>query len=91
MGSSKGTTGFTDAPRECDRKARTFLLPPIQVIDSECTNYQSMVYKNIREESQKLKVAAEWFPKFDCTDIIKRIDFAVKIKRDAESFDFEDE
>ena len=50
-----------------------------------------MVYKNIREESQKLKVAAEWFPKFDCTDIIKRIDFAVKIKRDAESFDFEDE
>ena len=50
-----------------------------------------MAYKNIREESQKLKVAADWFPKFDCTDIIKRIDFAVKIKRDAASIDFEDE
>ena len=50
-----------------------------------------MANKNIREESQKLKVAATWFPEFDCTDIIKRIDFAVKIKRDAASFDFEDE
>ena len=50
-----------------------------------------MGYENLREESQKLKVAADWFPKFDCTDIIKRIDFAVKIKRDAESFNFEDE
>lgn len=50
-----------------------------------------MGYENLREESQKLKVAADWFPKFDCTDIIKRIDFAVKIKRDAASIDFEDE
>ncbi|MBR5644499.1 MAG: hypothetical protein IKW77_09955 [Salinivirgaceae bacterium] len=50
-----------------------------------------MAYENLREESQKLKVAADWFPKFDCTDIIKRIDFAVKIKRDAASIDFEDE
>jgi len=50
-----------------------------------------MMYENLREESQKLKVAADWFPKFDCTDIIKRIDFAVKIKRDAVSIDFEDE
>lgn len=50
-----------------------------------------MMYENLREESQKLKVASDWFPKFDCTDIIKRIDFAVKIKRDAVSIDFEDE
>ena len=35
--------------------------------------------RNIREESLKLKVAADWFAKFDCTDIIGRIDFAVKL------------
>lgn len=33
----------------------------------------------LREESLKLKVAADWFAKFDCTDIIGRIDFAVKL------------
>ena len=33
----------------------------------------------LREESLKLKVAADWFAKFDCTDIIGRIDFAVKM------------
>lgn len=49
-----------------------------------------MLYENIREESLKLKVAADWFPKFDCTDIIGRIDFAVKIKR-TNAIDFEDE
>ncbi len=42
-----------------------------------------MLYKNIREESLKLKVAADWFPKFDCTDLIGRIDFAVKCKEAA--------
>ncbi|MBP5420201.1 MAG: hypothetical protein J6Y72_10375 [Bacteroidales bacterium] len=39
-----------------------------------------MLYENIREESLKLKVAADWFPKFDCTDLIGRIDFAVKAR-----------
>lgn len=46
-----------------------------------------MTYGNIREESLKLKVASDWFPKFDCTDIINRIDFAVKIKRKASATD----
>ncbi|MBO7433651.1 MAG: hypothetical protein J6U13_07885 [Salinivirgaceae bacterium] len=50
-----------------------------------------MLYENIREESLKLKVAADWFPKFDCTDIIGRIDFAVKIKRLGNAIDFGDE
>ena len=50
-----------------------------------------MLYENIREESLKLKVAADWFPKFDCTDIIGRIDFAVKIKRTDNAIDFGDE
>ena len=50
-----------------------------------------MLYENIREESLKLKVAADWFPKFDCTDIIGRIDFAVKIKRPDNAVDFGDE
>ena len=50
-----------------------------------------MLYDNLREESLKLKVAADWFPKFDCTDIINRIDFAVKIKRTDNAIDFEDE
>ena len=50
-----------------------------------------MLYENIREESLKLKVAADWFPKFDCTDIIGRIDFAVKIKRTDNAVDFGDE
>lgn len=40
----------------------------------------SMAYDStLREESLKLKVAADWFAKFDCTDIIGRIDFAVKM------------
>ena len=48
-------------------------------------------YENIREESLKLKVAADWFSKFDCTDIIGRIDFAVKVRRSADSIQFDDE
>ncbi len=48
-------------------------------------------YENIREESLKLKVAADWFSKFDCTDIIGRIDFAVKIRRSADSIQFDDD
>lgn len=46
---------------------------------------------NIREESLKLKVAADWFPKFDCTNIIGRIDFAVKILRKQSEIQFDDE
>ena len=36
--------------------------------------------KQIREESLKNKIAQQFFSAFDCTDIIKRIDFAVKPK-----------
>lgn len=36
--------------------------------------------KQIREESLKKKIAQQFFSAFDCTDIIKRIDFAVKPK-----------
>ncbi len=43
------------------------------------------MYQNIREEALKLKVAADWFERFDCTDIIGRIDFAVKIPTDGKS------
>lgn len=55
------------------------------MIDSRnATTINQMSYdSNIREESLKLKVASDWFPKFDCTDIVNRIDFAVKIKRKA--------
>ena len=37
-----------------------------------------MGYSNIREESLKNKVAQDFFGDFDCTEIIKDIDFAVK-------------
>ncbi len=55
------------------------------VIDSHLPQSinHTMLYENIREESLKLKVAADWFPKFDCTDLIGRIDFAVKCKEAA--------
>ena len=39
-----------------------------------------MKYTNIREEELKNKIATDFFDKFDCTEIIKNIDFAVKIK-----------
>ncbi|MDR2694624.1 MAG: hypothetical protein LBB74_10500, partial [Chitinispirillales bacterium] len=42
-----------------------------------------MKYKNIREEALKNKIAQDFFVQFDCTDIIKNIDFAVKIKGDS--------
>ena len=38
-----------------------------------------MKYANIREEALKNKVACDFFSKFDCTDMIKEIDFAVKL------------
>ena len=50
-----------------------------------------MKYPNIREESLKNKVEQDFFKNFDCTDIIKDIDFAVKIKRPANCIDFHDE
>ena len=39
-----------------------------------------MKYGNIREEELKNKIAQDFFDKFDCTEIIKDIDFAVRIK-----------
>jgi len=51
-----------------------------------------MLYSpKIREEELKNKVAADFFAKYDCTDIIKDIDFAVKLKRPSNSFNFNDE
>ena len=45
----------------------------------------------IREEGLKLKIAQQFFSAFDCTDIIKRIDFAVKPKSSKASDDTDDE
>jgi len=42
-----------------------------------------MKYQNIREEELKNKVAQDFFEKFDCTEIIKDIDFAVRIKENS--------
>ena len=36
-----------------------------------------MKYPNIREEALKNKVAQDYFGKYDCTEIIRDIDFAV--------------
>ena len=49
-----------------------------------------MKYQNIREEALKNKVAQDFFGKFDCTEIIKEIDFAVKLKRPANAADYHD-
>jgi len=45
----------------------------------------------IREEELKNKVANDFFSKFDCTEIIKNIDFAVRSKRAANTLDFRDD
>ena len=37
-----------------------------------------MKYQNIREETLKNKVSQDYFGKFDCTEVIRDIDFAVK-------------
>ena len=37
-----------------------------------------MKYRNIREEELKNKIGQDFFGKFDCTEIIRDIDFAVK-------------
>ena len=46
---------------------------------------------NIREEELKNKVGQDFFEKFDCTEIIKYIDFAVRLRRPANALDFSDE
>ncbi|MCL2131249.1 MAG: hypothetical protein FWH36_02150 [Lentimicrobiaceae bacterium] len=50
-----------------------------------------MKYSNIREEEIKNRVAKDFFDEFDCSEIIKDIDFAVKLKRPAGVIDFADE
>jgi len=39
-----------------------------------------MKYSKNREEAAKNKAAKDFFDKFDCAEIIKDIDFAVKIE-----------
>jgi hypothetical protein len=50
-----------------------------------------MKYANILEEEIKNKVTRDYFQKFDCTKILGKIDFAVKVKRSANAIDFTDE
>jgi len=38
-----------------------------------------MKYQNIREETLKNKVAKDFFDNFDCTEVIRDIDFAVAL------------
>ena len=40
-----------------------------------------MKYHGIREEALKNKVEQDFFDKFDCTEIIRDIDFAVKVEK----------
>ncbi|MCL1947099.1 MAG: hypothetical protein FWF51_08135 [Chitinivibrionia bacterium] len=47
-----------------------------------------MKYKKLREEEIKNKVEQDFFNKFDCTEIIKDVDFAVRIKRLPNTLDF---
>ena len=50
-----------------------------------------MKYSNVLEEEIKNKVTQDFFSKFDCTKILGKIDFAVKVKRPANAIDFNDE
>jgi len=50
-----------------------------------------MKYQNILEEETKNKVTQDFFSNFDCTKILGKIDFAVKVKRPASAIKFEDE
>jgi len=50
-----------------------------------------MYSSKIREEELKNRVAADFFVKYDCAEIIKDIDFAVKLKRPANALNFNDE
>ncbi|MDR1023202.1 MAG: hypothetical protein LBL94_08040 [Prevotellaceae bacterium] len=47
-----------------------------------------MKYENILEEEIKNKVTQDFFQKFDCTRILGKIDFAVKVKRPQGTVDF---
>jgi len=50
-----------------------------------------MKYSNIPEEELKNKITQDFFSKFDCTKILGKIDFAVKVKRPENTIDFDDE
>ncbi|MDR1552968.1 MAG: hypothetical protein LBS69_05845, partial [Prevotellaceae bacterium] len=50
-----------------------------------------MKRQNILEEEIKNAVAANYFDRFDCTRILGKIDFAVKIRRPNNAIDFNDE
>ncbi|MCL2596207.1 MAG: hypothetical protein FWD66_00795 [Paludibacter sp.] len=50
-----------------------------------------MKYSDIQEEEVKNRISQDFFSKFDCTKILGKIDFAVKIKRPANTIDFPDE
>jgi len=50
-----------------------------------------MKYPNIREEELKNRVAQDFFAHFDATGIINDIDFSVKLKRPANTINFNDE
>ena len=52
---------------------------------------KGMKYQNILEEAVKNKVSQDFFSKFDCTNILGKIDFAVKVKRSSSAIDFNDE
>ncbi|TAE04128.1 MAG: hypothetical protein EAZ97_00470 [Bacteroidetes bacterium] len=43
-----------------------------------------MSYENIREEELKNKIAQEYFPEFDSTQIIGNIDFCVTLKKESQ-------
>ncbi|MDR2065655.1 MAG: hypothetical protein LBP85_08130 [Prevotellaceae bacterium] len=50
-----------------------------------------MTHKNIFEEEIKNTIAVDYFGKYDCTKILGKIDFAVKVKHSKHSIDFNDE
>jgi hypothetical protein len=50
-----------------------------------------MRYKGVLEEEIKNKVSQDFFPKFDCTEILGKIDFAVKIKQPVLGGDYNNE
>jgi hypothetical protein len=50
-----------------------------------------MQNRTVQEEEVKNRVAANYFDKFDCTGILGKIDFAVKVRRPQDSIDFNDE
>jgi hypothetical protein len=50
-----------------------------------------MKYSNIREEELKNRVAGDFFDRFDATEIIDNIDFAIRLKRTDDAVPFGDE